>query len=40
MIKKHGLNLYTTDGKRRSREVIDKHIAKVAKSKVKVTGYK
>ena len=32
VIKKYGLNLYTEDGKRRSREVIRKHIAKVIKS--------
>ena len=32
VIKKYGLNLYTEDGKRRSREVIAKHIAKVIKS--------
>jgi len=32
VIKKYGLNLYTEDGKRRSREVIGKHIAKVIKS--------
>ena len=32
VIKKYGLNLYTGDGKRRSREVIGKHIAKVIKS--------
>ena len=32
VIKKYGLNLYTEDGKRRSREVIGKHIAKVKKS--------
>ena len=32
VIKKYGLNLYTEDGKRRSREVIGKHIAKVIES--------
>ena len=32
VIKKYGLNLYTENGKRRSREVIGKHIAKVIKS--------
>ena len=32
VIKKYGLNLYTEDGKRRSREVIGNHIAKVIKS--------
>ena len=32
VIKKYGLNLYTEDGKRRSREVIGKNIAKVIKS--------
>ena len=28
IIKKHELNLYTTDGKRRSREVLTKSMAK------------
>ena len=32
VIKKYGLNLYTEDGKRRSKEVIAKHIAKVIES--------
>ena len=32
VIRKYGLNLYTEDGKRRSKEVIGKHIAKVIKS--------
>ena len=32
VIKKYELNLYTSDGKRRSKEVIGKAIAKVIKS--------
>jgi len=32
IIHEHGLNRFTTDGKKRSREVISKHMAKALNS--------